>query len=697
MRRILLSFFLVSNLSCFTYAATLKWDGGGGDGLWFTAANWIGDIVPVAGDNVILDNSIVAGSYIVNLPAGANDVIISSLIITPATPNTITLILPVSNTSPTAFIANGAGDAVVLNSGAIFINSSGASSGTTVSVTTTNFFRINNGGRYIHRSQTGHTNNLVSRLSVVAGTENGIFEFDIPASSTISLTGRTYGTLVLSAAANGGAVTYSGNGGTALNINGDLIINTGVTFSIGLSANMIVHGNYTQASLSTFNLQNSTNNNLVRLQGDISAAGIITESNTGLPVLELNGSFNQNISFTGSITNSVSVRINNAAGVTLTSALVISYNLSLQTGKIKTTTPSLLILNDNATVTGGSVSSFVEGPMKKIGDDNFTFPVGKGSIYAPIGFISTGMATTDAFQAEYFRLNPQTAFGVNYQSPPIHHISYVEYWKLDKVAGNVNIPAKITLAVTENSFAKDLATLYVSRYNSADMQWKSDNADSKIPGPVIAPYVTGTITSPFLSPFGIFTIATSEPELINPLPVTLISFSAVKMNNKQSRIEWHLADYYSTSVKFEIERSANGNVFETISTSEANSSNRAYTFYDFSLPEGKIRYRLKLIDKDGMIAYSNIVSLQQEIKNIEINLYPDPVTDKAIINIYSSSIRTITIEIYDASGKSIRQWQQNLSGGRNLLPLHTKDFTAGIYFLCVRTEYGREVVQFIKQ
>lgn len=697
MRKILLSFFFATNLVCFGYAATIKWDGGGGDGLWSTASNWVGDIAPIAGDDVVLDNSVIITTYTVNLPGGVVDVSISSLSITPSGTNNITLILPVTNTSGTAFRATGTGDAVILNNRAIFINSSGAT-GTPVSVTSTNFFRINNGGRYIHNTRAAHTDYLVSRLSTATGTENGVFEFDMPtASSTVTLNGRTYGTLVLSSTANGGTKTYSGNGASPLNINGDLIINSGVTFSIGLSANMIVHGNYNQAASSTFNLQNSTNNNLVRLQGDVNAAGVITESNTGLPVLELNGSLNQDISFTGSITNSVSFRINNPAGVTLTSALVIPYNLSLQDGKVKTTATFLLTLNDNATATGGSVLSFVEGPMKKIGDDNFIFPVGKGNIYAPIGFTSTGMAVTDAFQAEYFRLNPQTAYGVNYQSPPIHHISYVEYWKLDKVAGNVNIPAKITLTVTENSFAKDLATLYVSRYNSADMQWKSDNTDSKIPGPVIAPYVTGTITSPFLSPFGVFTIGTSEPELINPLPVNLVSFNAVKVYGKQSRIEWLLADYYTTPVKFEVERSVNGNVFENINSSEANSSNLLYTFYDLGFPAGQIRYRLKIINGNGVISYSNIVSLADEIKGIEIKIYPNPVNDKATINVYSFPNRKIAMEIYDASGKKIRQWQQTVSGGRNFLPLRTAGLSSGIYFICVSDGNEKQVVRFIKQ
>ena len=36
-------------------AATRTWDGGGGDNLASTAANWSGDTTPVAADDIVLD------------------------------------------------------------------------------------------------------------------------------------------------------------------------------------------------------------------------------------------------------------------------------------------------------------------------------------------------------------------------------------------------------------------------------------------------------------------------------------------------------------------------------------------------------------------------------------------------------------------------------------------------------------------
>lgn len=286
MKRMLHSFITVIILSSSAKSATITWDGGG-DGIWSTAANWVGDVIPLATDDVVLDNSVVAGTYIVSLPAGNVPVSVNSLTITPAGTNVITFLVPITNTSITAFTATGTGDAVVLNNGAIFINSSGAASGTPVSVTGSNFFRINNGARYVHNTPRGHTTNLVARLSTVAGTETGIFEFDITdISTTVSLSSRIFGTLILSSNAFGAPLTHSGNGAMPLLIRGDFQINTGVTLSIGMSADFTVNGDYSQAVSSTFSIQNSTYNNTVKLKGNIASQGLITETGTGLPYLK---------------------------------------------------------------------------------------------------------------------------------------------------------------------------------------------------------------------------------------------------------------------------------------------------------------------------------------------------------------------------------------------------------------------------
>src|SRR5919112_1737724 len=97
----------VSIMLCFQTHGQVRWDGEGGDGLWNTAVNWTGDIIPTAGDDVLLDHSIVAANYVVTLPSGMNAVTIKRLIIFPSTAQTIEVRLPATNTAVPGFTCSG--------------------------------------------------------------------------------------------------------------------------------------------------------------------------------------------------------------------------------------------------------------------------------------------------------------------------------------------------------------------------------------------------------------------------------------------------------------------------------------------------------------------------------------------------------------------------------------------------------------
>src|SRR5688572_15507119 len=94
--RRMIKLFLILGV-CFPIQGQVKWDGGGGDGLWITAANWVGNILPSAGDDVLFDHSILTGDYIVTLPSGVSTVTVKTLIISPAAAKKIEVVSPVSN------------------------------------------------------------------------------------------------------------------------------------------------------------------------------------------------------------------------------------------------------------------------------------------------------------------------------------------------------------------------------------------------------------------------------------------------------------------------------------------------------------------------------------------------------------------------------------------------------------------------
>jgi len=60
-----------------------------------------------------------------------------------------------------------------------------------------------------------------------------------------------------------------------------------------------------------------------------------------------------------------------------------------------------LTLNDNCTAINANNTSYVDGPVTKVGDDAFAFPVGRSNQYHPIS-ISPPSNSSDQFTAEYF-------------------------------------------------------------------------------------------------------------------------------------------------------------------------------------------------------------------------------------------------------------------------------------------------------
>src|SRR5688500_1592469 len=279
-----LSFFILI-LLCSSAFSQKKWDGGGGNNQWNNALNWSGNTLPSITDDVVLDNSLVASNYTVELPPTA--VTVRTITITPAASGSIELVLTPANTLVPGLTVLGPGYGLTINSGGIFRNSSGSTSGNTVRVMDS--IRINNDGKYVHNSVSGHSAN-VAVLSKIAGTERGIMELDIPsASSTISISGRTFGKFVLRSTAAGGTCNYTASGTGRVIIRHNLDIGPGVNFSMNCGDTIFVAGDLLQQN-GTFNLGNSIRSVVLAVFQNISqnTGGVITETGTGTQTILFN-------------------------------------------------------------------------------------------------------------------------------------------------------------------------------------------------------------------------------------------------------------------------------------------------------------------------------------------------------------------------------------------------------------------------
>jgi Secretion system C-terminal sorting domain len=464
-----------------------------------------------------------------------------------------------------------------------------------------------------------------------------------------------------------------------LTVNGNLDISNNAVVEITGSGTLASGGG-------KLHLKGNLNN-----QGLIISSGVIGTINE----FELNGASNQNINTTGITGPLIEFIINNPSGATLLSPLILPHNLQLTSGKIQTSTTNLLTMIDNATYTGGSSTSFIEGPMKKIGDEDFIFPIGIGSIYTPLGILAgTGATSTDEFTARYFRLSPQSTFGTTYAGG-INHISFVEYWDLVK-GTSTPLTKKISLTVTAQSFCANIASTFISHLVGG--VWSNEPSVSNLTG-TVPPYELGTITTTGdFSVFGPFTLATNLPFNSNPLPIKLISFNAIKSSSNVALLKWELAACCSDAAKFEIEKSTDSGTFVAFDKVPGSLTNRFYTLPDNRLGKGITYYRLKMIDEDGTITYSKTVALINDETGLLItSLSPNPVQSNATIAISVAKACKLNLSICDLSGKIVKQWNASITEGNNSIPVNTEGLASGVYHIIASGNNNKAIFRFIKQ
>ena len=658
------------------WSATRIWTGVGGDGLWNNPANWDNAQLPQPGDDIILDNSQVFTNYTVNLPN--NIVTIRTITIRPSPNQTIELLLPSTNTLENALSVTGPGYGLILERGAIFLNASGLTSGESILVADS--IRINNGGKYIHHTRAAHANNIVRLLASTPGTETGIFEFDVPrAAYTISASNRKYGTLVLRSVAAGGTITYTCNGSNPLTINGNLQIDPGVNFSVDLggpNGNVSVMRDLIQNG-GVFNVASGMGNTtVVKISGNLiqSAGSLITESNTGLPAIELSGNSAQVISVQGGIQNSISFRMNNQEGAILSSPLQLPYKLELLRGTITTNYSNLLTLMPACSVqvdSSNSNTSFIDGPMKKSGlqsSAQFLFPVGKNGI---LRWLELKNATGD-YIVEYFKSNPKllsTTYG-----PGIDHISAQEYWVLSE-DNPISAAATIELSFLDpgSGGVTDLSTLRVAALDAAIWNDKGQSASTGIFGTA-----GSVISNPIQSLLGLqyFTLASSL-NVENPLPVKLRKFD-VEEKAGMASIQWEI-DFPEDADHFEIFQGTNENELGLVRNTWPNQETNQYVEQIPFIKNSWNYFSLKVVERNGSRWNSKIIAINKESPGFFISLFPTTVYSGAVLKIMAKEAGQIDWMVLSLAGSISVRGRAVFSKGENSIWLDLSNLSAGVY------------------
>jgi len=380
----------------------------------------------------------------------------------------------------------------------------------------------------------------------------------------------------------------STSGGEQAELKHDL--NTAASVTINGDLNINVGGVVDMSGVAT----------TLRLRGNWNNLGLETDfKETGSTII-LDGTSDQFYNTTGFADVFFNLVVNKPSGsFTLNNLLEIASNVNFQFGQINTLPATILIFRNGATATGMSNNSFVAGRVRKIGNQAFTFPIGKNGWYRPASISAPGV-NTHHFTAEYFMQSPWPLYFGGATGPGISNVSTCEYWNIVRSFGTSNV--LVTLSwnsynSTPCSGVVDPSYLLVGRWTGS--LWTSEGN-----GGTTGNAVAGTVVSSgAISAFGPFTLVTSNP--INPLPVEWLLFEAKKQNNSVL-LHWATASEINSS-HFEIQRSTDGLNFENIgwkSSAGFSSSITNYEFIDESPVIGTNYYRLKQVDFNGDFEFS---------------------------------------------------------------------------------------------
>jgi hypothetical protein len=189
---------------------------------------------------------------------------------------------------------------------------------------------------------------------------------------------------------------------------------------------------------------------------------------------------------------------------------------------------------------------------------------------------------------------------------------------------------------------------------------------------------TNTLT---LGSIASFSDWTATDPVSNPLPISLLDFSA-KQKNDAVDLFWKTASEVNNDY-FVLERSIDGVNWEEIYTCKGAGTSTIinhYSFVDYEIQSSTVYYKLKQIDFDGKCSYSNILSVTNNIQPSRISVYPNPFDGR---NIYITGLcdKEFAINIYDILGKSVYTTNIKLDGEVVVILDLDKQLPVGSYII----------------
>jgi subtilisin-like proprotein convertase family protein len=180
------------------------------------------------------------------------------------------------------------------------------------------------------------------------------------------------------------------------------------------------------------------------------------------------------------------------------------------------------------------------------------------------------------------------------------------------------------------------------------------------------------------------------------LPVRIVSFHAIKESDKKVRLNWEVAEQDQIK-EYIIERSENAIDFKQIASITANSQSiYVYNSFDAAPANGNNYYRIRIKELSGLTTLSEIRTVSIKTST-GISVYPNPATDKIVLNIFSEKNGSGTIKICSMDGRMLIGSQYSIQQGSKQLNIDLQTIPRGNYIIITHFPDSKmETYKFIK-
>ena len=151
------------------------------------------------------------------------------------------------------------------------------------------------------------------------------------------------------------------------------------------------------------------------------------------------------------------------------------------------------------------------------------------------------------------------------------------------------------------------------------------------------------------------------------------------VNQCETQVSWVVDNHYLNAAYYVVERSYDGVLFLPIATIEATKDNEFYKYFDPIAPNGKVYYRVKVVDSDDDFEYSPVDMVESHCGMEVAVVYPNPFFDDVTI-VMNTTDGVDALILYNEIGQRI---EVPVEYDGNLIKVDARKLAAANYYALI--------------